>query len=96
MLEGPGVTNLSLETPSDSASVRTQIEETRNAQIIVEASSFRKKRGGSISIVMALHPAEYADVWITIKGRGVDGRVALMEQTGLKKAVGDRSNDIFQ
>lgn len=73
MLEGPGVTNLSLETPSDSASVRMQIEEARNAQTIVEASSFRKKKKkkkGSISLVMALHPAEYADVWITIRKEG--------------------------
>ena len=70
MLEGPGVTNLSLETPSDSASVRTQIEEARNVQTVVEVSSFRGKKKGSISLVMALHPAEYADVWITIRKEG--------------------------
>lgn len=39
---------------------------TRNAQTVLEASSFRGKKG-SISIAIALHPGEYADVCTAIK-----------------------------
>lgn len=35
-------------------------------QTVLEASSFRGKKG-SISIAIALHPGEYADVWTAIK-----------------------------
>lgn len=45
----------------------------------------KKKKKDSISLVMALHPAEYADVWITIKEGGVDGRAALMELMGFRE-----------